>query len=110
MPGITGSLIWAFEGETLPIDVTVYNAAGELDEDIASAVLVLERGLSKITKVCEVNNSVVSAVFASEETLVMAGKHRFDFRVTNTAGDGRSVLAGLIWIRKSPVSSPELVV
>ena len=43
MPGVTGSVIWAFEGETLPIDVTVFNALGEPASDIATADLGLDR-------------------------------------------------------------------
>ena len=109
MPGVTGSVIWAFEGETLPIDVTVYDSSGELATDIASASLVTERGLKKTTKVCTVAGAVISVVLTPEETLAMYGKSRFDFRVTDTGGGVKSVLAGIIWIRRAPVSSPSAI-
>lgn len=109
MPRVAGELIRIFEGETLPIEVTVLDSDGVPAADIADAFFYLEKRLVSTERACTIAAPLISVVLSAAETFAMRGKYRFAFKATDSSGNSDVVLAGTIWVERSPETGVPVV-
>ena len=81
MPRLSGNNIWAYRGETIPIEVTVYDADGNPVTNIDLAKFAYRQGEVKEHKQCTIDGAVVSVLFSESETLSMDGSYTYEIRV-----------------------------
>lgn len=104
MPVQSGTSINIYQGETLPIEVTVYDSTGQLATNLTVAKFALKQGVAVIISDATIVGAVVSVAMDQATTLLLSGVYQYEFRVKDADGEVDSLVIGKLTVLAGPIS------
>jgi len=99
MPKVSGNDISIYQGETLPIEVTVYDSSGDPCTNLSIAKFALMHGPTVTTYDCAINGAIVSITLTQAQTLLLSGTYTYEFRAKDTFGEVDSMVIGNLTVK-----------
>lgn len=106
MPRVTGNNIAIYKGETLPIEVTVYDSTGQLATNLAVAKFALRQGAAVTIRDANIQGAVVTIVLNQADSLALSGQYQYEFRVRDADGEVDSLIVGNLSVQQAPITTP----
>jgi len=105
MANLSGTTITIFQGETLPIKITVLDSEKNPATNLQLAKFALKQGDVVTIMDCTIEESVVSIKLSAEQTIDLLGSYTYEFRVKSENEDVDSLIIGSLSVKTAPIST-----
>jgi hypothetical protein len=113
MPTNQGTDISLYKGETLRIEVNVYDSANVPMSNISFAKFAYKKGTVTVSDATvTIDGETISVEIEEADTLTMSGQYEYEFRIKDDTDDVDTVITGHITVMNSlfttamPVPTP----